>query len=85
MATQVTEAELLAAIFRDRERPALRPEGALTVAELVARSGWTERRVRRVLSGLKETGSVEVVHVIVTNLADQPCQKPAYRLSSGCV
>jgi hypothetical protein len=56
----ITTEEILAALEAATQKPTF-PDGAFTVRELMARTGWAEERVRNALRLLKAEGRLEVV------------------------
>jgi len=74
----ISENELLAAL--EAAETVERPEGALTVAELVERMGWSEGRVRGKIKRELKAGVVGLARVQMVTMSGVTTTVPAYYL-----
>lgn len=80
MSQPVTVAEILDELARAARSRDTGPDDAMTGAEIMAATGWGEKRLRANLKTLKAAGSLECVRVTRENLVGQIVPVPAYRL-----
>jgi DNA-binding transcriptional regulator PaaX len=79
---ELTEQDLIEAILTAQAAAAGGDAGALTIRELVERTGLSTDRVRTKLHGLQNAGRLEVCRVLRMTLDERTQLVPAYRLKT---
>lgn len=78
---ELTEQDLIEAVLQAQADQG--PAGALTIRDLVKRTGRTDTTIRTKLHELREAGRLEVLQVRRATLDGRVQPVPAYRLKCG--